>query len=527
MQSDLTPYIALISTSGVLNTFLCLYVLFKRREFPEARLLVWWTALQSIYIFAFAFELASDTIEQIMRWGVIEYIGIAFAPVVGLLLILRYIDKRIPAWAAKAMFVIPVITFLLVATNNSHHLFYKDVYLRSDTVTPMVDIIVGEWYIVHGAYTFGSLLAGVVLLLRQLISTKRTFRTQLLTLLIGQSLPMIGAFLYLIGVTPYGMDPVPFILSITSALYIWAILSTRLLMIVPIAKENLFESMKEGVIVLDRSGRLIDFNRAASGMIPALRRSLLGKRLGDIWENMTGVSYQGLLKSDTEETIQELEWEIGGVTSIYQARISTIRGRGGGAIGDLLMLIDVTEQKRLEEQLRTLAYYDGLTGIYNRAQFIIRAKEQLELAALREQPASVIMFDIDHFKSFNDTYGHETGDEVLRHVAAICQKVLKPDMLFARYGGEEFVLAIRDVSMEQTAALAERLREALSGSPLQSPNRDSLTVTASFGVASTSAFTTGSTSLEALLRDADEALYQAKRSGRNRVCLHEEAVRTP
>jgi diguanylate cyclase (GGDEF)-like protein/PAS domain S-box-containing protein len=521
MQSDLTPYISLIATSGVLNTFLCLYVLLKRREFPEARLLVWWTALQSIYIFAFAFELASDTLEQIMRWGVVEYIGIAFAPVVGLLLILRYIDKRIPPFFAKAMFVIPVLTLLIVATNGSHHLFYKEVYLRSDTITPMVDIIIGEWYIVHGAYTFGCLLAGVVLLTRQWMSTKKAFRTQLLTLLCGQSLPMIGAFLYLIGATPYGMDPVPFILSITSALYIWAILSTRLLMIVPIAKENIFESMREGVIVLDRSGRLIDYNRAASAMIPALRRSLLGKKLRDIWENLTGLSYKGLRKPGSDETIQELEWETGGVTSVYQARLSTVKGRGGDPIGDLLMLIDVTEQKRLEEQLRTMAYYDGLTGIYNRAQFIVRAKEQLDLAALRERPAAVILFDIDHFKAFNDTYGHETGDEVLRRTAAICQASLRPDMLFARYGGEEFVVALRDATLEQAGELAEQLRVALASAPLPSPSGGSLTVTASFGVAASAA---GSSSLERLLREADEALYEAKRGGRNSVRLHEEAA---
>lgn len=525
MQSDLTPYITLVTTSGVLTTFLCLYVLFKRREFPEARLLVWWTALQSVYIFAFAFELASDTLEEIMGWGVVEYIGIAFTPAVGLLLILRYIDRKVPARAAQAMFIIPAVTFLLVATNDSHHLFYKDVYLRPDSATPMADIVIGQWYIVHGAYTFGCLLAGAVLLVRQWMSTQRKFRIQLLTLICGQSLPMIGAFLYLIGATPHGMDPVPFILSVTSALYIWAILSTRLLMIVPIAKENIFESMKEGVIVLDRSGRLIDYNRAAAGMIHPLRKSLLGKKVEDIWESLTGLPFRGLKKMDADETIQELEWESEGKMSVYQVRLSTVKGRGGDTIGELLMLIDVTEQKRLEEQLRHMAYYDGLTGVYNRAQFIIRARELLELAALRERPVSVILFDIDNFKAFNDMYGHEIGDAVLRHAAAVCQSELKPDMLFARYGGEEFVVALRDFTLEDAGARAERLRSALAGSPLTAASHEGLAVTASFGV---TASPDGKADLEALLREADEALYEAKRGGRNRVCLYkEEAARVP
>ncbi|MDQ6422667.1 histidine kinase N-terminal 7TM domain-containing protein [Paenibacillus sp. LHD-117] len=520
MQSELTPYITLVTTSGVLNTFLCLYVFFKRREFPEARLLVWWTALQSVYIFAFAFELASETLAEIKRWGVVEYVGIAFAPVVGLLLVLRYIDRRIPPALAYAMFAIPAVTMLLVATNDSHHLFYKDVYLRPDTPTPMADIIVGQWYIVHGAYTFGCLLAGVVLLLRQWLSTKNSFRVQLFTLICGQCLPMIGSFLYLIGVTPHGMDPVPFILSVTSALYIWAILSTRLLMIVPIAKENIFESMKEGVIVLDRAGRLIDYNRSATGMIPSLRRNLLGKKLGDIWENLTGLPFQGLRMKREEETIMELAWETGGKLSVYQARLSTVRGRGGDPIGDLLMLIDVTEQKRLEEQLTRMAYYDGLTGLCNRTQFMIRSKEQLDLAALRERPTSIVLFDIDHFKGFNDVYGHETGDKVLIHTANVCLGVLATDMLFARYGGEEFVVALRDVTIEQAGELAEQLRSALAATPFSSPAHGMLAVTASFGVATSEA---SGDSLETLLRLADAALYNAKRSGRNRVCLHEAA----
>src|SRR5690606_7541915 len=118
-------------------------------------------------------------------------------------------------------------------------------------------------------------------------------------------------------------------------------------------------------------------------------------------------------------------------------------------------------------------------------------------------------------KAFNDTYGHETGDEVLRHAAAICQREMKPDMLFARYGGEEFVVALQGGLPESADLIAERLRIALSGTALDSSAHGRLIVTASFGIASSYDSTA---SLETLLREADAALYEAKRDGRNRVC---------
>lgn len=113
-----------------------------------------------------------------------------------------------------------------------------------------MDIAVGQWYVVHGAFTFSCLLCACLILIGQWKHTKKMYRRQLLTLITSQIIPMVAAFLYLLGLTPGGMDPVPVLMCITSAMYIWAILSSRLLTIVPIAKDSIFESMREGVIVL-------------------------------------------------------------------------------------------------------------------------------------------------------------------------------------------------------------------------------------------------------------------------------------
>jgi len=513
MESNLTSYITLVATSGVLNAFLCLYAFSRRKEIISSRLLIALTALQTVYIFAFGFELASDSLEEIKRWIVVEYIGIAFAPVCGLLLALRYIDKPVSKAVSGSLFIIPAITIVMVATNDRHHFFYKSVYLRPGTATPMADVIVGQWYIVHDSYTFACLLAGFVLLAMQWKKTKRSYRTQLVTLMAGHLLPMCASFVYLMGITPDGMDPVPFVLCITSALYIWAMVSARMLVVAPIAKQSIFESMREGVIVLDRSERLIDYNGAIRSMIPGWNHTMIGRSLDDAWQELTGAKFP--VERREEGMQEEMTWNKGDERYCYEVRSSAVRSRKGEPVGSLLMLIDVTEQRQLQDQLKRMAYYDGLTSIYNRTQFIVRGRQMLENASEAGQPLSFILFDIDSFKSVNDTYGHEAGDAAIVHTAPICGRIAEQfgrQTLFARYGGEEFVMAL-EADAATAAATAERLRAGLEAEPLTT-DAGRLTVTASFGVAER---TDSSGTIEAMLKNADDAMYEAKRNGRNQV----------
>jgi diguanylate cyclase (GGDEF)-like protein len=130
------------------------------------------------------------------------------------------------------------------------------------------------------------------------------------------------------------------------------------------------------------------------------------------------------------------------------------------------------------------------------------------------------MADIDHFKVFNDTYGHQAGDECLRVVASSLKDYARrPGDLVARYGGEEFALVLTDSSAEQTGIVAEQMRDKIMSVVIKYKKNDPTHVTASFGVASMVPGN-GQTSPEALILAADQAMYQAKRSGRNRVVIY-------
>lgn len=179
-------------------------------------------------------------------------------------------------------------------------------------------------------------------------------------------------------------------------------------------------------------------------------------------------------------------------------------------------LHDAREQAVLAG-LHEAAMRDALTGAYTRRYLLERLEGELSYAARHDVRLALIMFDVDHFKEINDTYGHLAGDEVLRTVAAELRGMLRPEDVLVRYGGEELCLLVRDVARDEACRLAERVREAVRR--VETPWEGSiLRVTLSVGVATAEPGSTSSP--QDLVRRADAAMYQAKRSGRDRTCVH-------
>ena len=158
---------------------------------------------------------------------------------------------------------------------------------------------------------------------------------------------------------------------------------------------------------------------------------------------------------------------------------------------------------------------DGLTGAYNRRYFDDRLATEVSFTQRHANELSLIMFDIDHFKRINDTYGHPTGDAILKLISEMVRSLIRSEDVFARYGGEEFAIISRGASEEGAAILAERLRHQLSRREYMIEEHI-VAVSASFGVAQFSPG--GLATAQALVEAADQALYEAKRSGRDRVC---------
>jgi diguanylate cyclase (GGDEF)-like protein len=170
-------------------------------------------------------------------------------------------------------------------------------------------------------------------------------------------------------------------------------------------------------------------------------------------------------------------------------------------------------------ELRNLAGRDSLTGAMTRGAFMAELEKSLSLFARQKRPAALIMIDIDHFKQVNDRFGHPAGDKALTALANVCHQGKRPSDSFGRLGGEEFALLLPETEKGEAIEVAERLREQTLG--IRVPNDPPFALTASFGVATLSA---DCATRQAILEVADAALYQAKRTGRNRVCVGSASV---
>ncbi len=178
----------------------------------------------------------------------------------------------------------------------------------------------------------------------------------------------------------------------------------------------------------------------------------------------------------------------------------------------------VRRMERYHHMLRRYALEDHLTGLNNRRAFMKRASSELQRAARAKETVIVVLSDLDKFKSINDTYGHKTGDTVLRHFAAHVQKILRTEDLIGRIGGEEFAILLPRTNAEMGYQTIDRLREMIAQTPCEYVDDaglvQSLSYTASFGLVVAEG---KYANIDDLLALADTGLYQAKHQGRNRV----------
>lgn len=284
--------------------------------------------------------------------------------------------------------------------------------------------------------------------------------------------------------------------------------------------EMRFRSLVElapDAIMVHRHGRILYINpegvRLVGGQTPAdiIGRSLfdyiLSENLGLIAERMGGLERGGAALSPIEVQTRALD----GKVIDCEVVSGPVMYSGEPAIQSIVR--DITERKRMRGELIRLATTDSLTGIFNRRKFFEELEREWSRARRHTRPLSLIMFDVDYFKLVNDTHGHAVGDLVLKRLVEESRKSLRSEDIFCRLGGEEFGVILPEVTLDGARVLAERIRVDLEAMEVELSN-GVVGCTVSLGVADCDL---AGESMDRALKRVDDALYDAKKSGRNRV----------
>jgi diguanylate cyclase (GGDEF)-like protein/PAS domain S-box-containing protein len=292
------------------------------------------------------------------------------------------------------------------------------------------------------------------------------------------------------------------------------------------------ESMADGLVLYDQDERLVFCNEQFRRMFPKTPNLRVpGARLVDILTtSIAAGEAAGVGPEDGEAYIETVrtglrtgaEWDF----ELSDGRWLHARGRVVADGGYLNVVSDITERKRTEIalsalnlRLKELARMDGLTGLANRRSFDEAIDAEYRRSLRNGTPLALLLIDVDHFKAFNDTYGHPEGDDCLKAVAGVLTAALnRPGDLATRYGGEEFAAILPDTDAEGARRIAESIRVAVRDLNIAHQGSPGSVVTVSVGV---SAFPGGGAegSVESLVQEADTALYAAKAAGRDRVVM--------
>jgi two-component system cell cycle response regulator len=287
--------------------------------------------------------------------------------------------------------------------------------------------------------------------------------------------------------------------------------------------QGVLDNMDPGVTLFDNDLKLASHNDRFMALFELPTTLISGSvELMDILAYLAGQGEFG--DEDADAGVQEL-------FALFQSNapftydhhrpnglVIEIRGGpmpGGGSIASYT---DITDRKRMEEELRMLATTDPLTGANNRRKFLETSERELARCVRYSHPLCLLMLDADHFKSVNDNHGHDVGDKVLKLLSDVCVRELRDVDVFGRFGGEEFVAALPETSMKTALEVAERLRESVAAIEVPISDGAPLKFTVSIGATERNK---DDKSVHDLLNRADGALYQAKESGRNKVVYAE------
>ena len=477
----------------------------------------WWCLGQTFWIMA-------DTPAEALRVNQVQYLGVQCAPLLWLLVALAQTGHR--RWLRPArvalLAAVPLITLAFAWTYRleSPNWLWTGFSVGPDRAVPRASY--GPWFKVFVIHNYALFLGGCALLYGHYVQSPH-YRLQLWVTSVAPALLLGMNATFVAGYWPLPLDPTPLGFAVGFALLGWALLRHQLLDLRPVGRSIAFDSLGQGVLIVDAEQRIVDLNAAAGRLLRRSPATVLGRPLAAL---LPGLELGALPAGG-----RELALAAGGFAELrLQVGVAPIGAERGAPQGMVLTLHDVTRereaqqtllgmQRQLEEanrELERVAHTDMLTGLANRRLLLARLEMELARARRNDAPLALLLIDLDRFKQVNDTRGHLVGDAVLRATGAALRELTRPEDTPARYGGEELALLLTDTGPEAARTAALRVWERLRAIEHVGPDGERFRVSCCIGIALRA---DADAHANDLIARADAALYAAKAAGRDRVML--------
>jgi len=339
----------------------------RKRIAPGAIPFIWLMFALTLWSLGYALELTSANLAAKLLWTKVEYIGILIVPTAFLSFTLQHThrEKRLTRRNVRVLALIPLITFLVVWTNDYHRLFHHHTVLETSGPFSMLDITYGPFFWLHTAYSYTLLAGGTFLLLKEWRGAPEPYARQSGILLVGVSVPWLSNALYIVGNPLPNLDLTPFAFTLSGLAIAWGIFRLRLLDIIPLAREAVIEGMSDGIIVLDDRGQVVDLNPAAEKIIGHPATQIVGGPALHIFSQAGLSSWVPLIQGNSHHSAPETSTTLTlgqeREQRTFELRVKPLHKRGSetqptphndAATGKLLILRDVTQLLKAGQALQ-------------------------------------------------------------------------------------------------------------------------------------------------------------------------------
>jgi diguanylate cyclase (GGDEF)-like protein len=499
------------------------------------------------YVLGNYFEVTSSSAESALQGVKFMYVGACFMPPLVFLFVLDYCEFKL-SWKLRTVLRIVLLGIAFAAmmvvwsTERTGLMYAAYSYASGTTVHGLQVDAPGPAYYPILVFLTICIIASVAAIAIRIVGWNKRYRLPLFLLMLAAGAPLLTNFAYvfttyIFKTSLHGVNLTPFALILTNLLVYMNVLRYDLFDFTPRAYSASLDMIRDGLVLLDADMHFMSSNNVGRELFPGLKDLSKGDPITKL-ENWPVELSHLRIDADPEkdpyaerrnrdgkeregEDRQNIRFRFGdaGDSEIrfFNAWIHTVI-LGQKSLGRSILIQDITDNVILMQKLEEAAFTDGLTGLFNRRRFMELAIEGIEKSKQQLLPYSVLMFDLDFFKKINDTYGHLAGDEMLRCVAKEVRRTVRATDIFGRYGGEEFVIFMSGADAKTALKLAERVRKCVEVMNCRFEGND-LSVTCSVG----SATSEGALDLEQIVERADAALYEAKQTGRNKVCVFRDS----